>query len=493
MLKIYINDGMDSGSEYLLAPDPEGYLLIGRGMDCHVRISHKSVAEYHALIAWSDGRFYLVDQKSGRETLLNGVAVENEWLVDGDSIEIGRGGLRMTVNIEKSPVELMEQETETVPDETRQIIHHAAEHIGLYDPAHDSGRPQRSIGMGLMLTFFAVLGLMLLGLMGLNLGVYFAFVSSLVAFFPSLFYLGIFLWLDRYDPEPPQTLAFAFGWGATISVLFSAVLNDLGTGTIGDLLTGILFAPFVEELLKGFGVLLIAFIFRKDFDSVVDGIIYAGVIALGFATMENVDYYGRSLARGGFGGLMGTFIVRGIMAPFSHVLFTSMTGIGVGIARESHHAGLKAIAPVAGLSGAIILHAVWNGLASLDRNYFFAGYFFLEIPLFLFFLWVIIRVVRREGRILHQTLSGEVDRGLITQQQLEMTVSIFARTNWLSAALGNSRLFSARRRFLRAVAKLGLCLWHRDRAQVASKDTGSLQMIDKLRAEIFMLRDQIEI
>ncbi|MBK8313597.1 MAG: PrsW family intramembrane metalloprotease [Acidobacteria bacterium] len=41
-----------------------------------------------------------------------------------------------------------------------------------------------------------------------------------------------------------------------------------------------------------------AILFRRDFDSVVDGIVYAGVVALGFAAMENVEYYGRSFADG---------------------------------------------------------------------------------------------------------------------------------------------------------------------------------------------------
>ncbi|QQS48393.1 MAG: PrsW family intramembrane metalloprotease [Acidobacteriota bacterium] len=489
MLRVYINDGIDCGSEYLLSPDPENYLMIGCGEGCHIRIPRSSVADHHALIAWSGGRYYVVDQHSGRETLLNGRVVDTEWLEDGDSLEIGRGGPRLTVSLDGSAGSI---EPETAPVETRQIINYAAEHIGLYDPEHDSGRPPRSLGMSILLTFYALLGLMLLGLMGLNLGISIAFVSSLAAFLPALFYLGIFLWLDRFDPEPPRTLAFAFGWGATISVLFSGFLNDLGTGAIGDLLTGIFLAPFVEELLKGFGVFLIAFLFRKDFDSVVDGIIYAGVVALGFAAMENVDYYGRSFARGGIDGLKLTFMVRGLMAPFSHVLFTSMTGIGAGIARESHHAGIKFWAPLIGLGGAMINHGMWNAMASFDRKYFIAGYIFFEVPLFICFLLVIVWVVRREGRILAQTLAAEVDRGLITERQLAITISIFSRTIWLSSALGHPGLLKARRRFLRSVAKLGLCLWHRDRAAVARKDTGSLEMIERLRAEIFMLRGKVD-
>src|SRR5205823_13992716 len=48
----------------------------------------------------------------------------------------------------------------------------------------------------------------------------------------------------------------------------------------------------IEEGSKGLGVLLAYLIFRKYFDDILDGIVYAGVVALGFATVENVLYYG---------------------------------------------------------------------------------------------------------------------------------------------------------------------------------------------------------
>ena len=51
-------------------------------------------------------------------------------------------------------------------------------------------------------------------------------------------------------------------------------------------------APVIEEGSKGLGVLAALLFFRKYFDDILDGIIFAGVITLGFATVENVLYYG---------------------------------------------------------------------------------------------------------------------------------------------------------------------------------------------------------
>ena len=374
---------------------------------------------------------------------------------------------------------------------TREILKQTSQQIGLYHPGLDSGEGPKSTATGCLLVFLSVIGLAVVGLTLLDLGVGVALLSSLVAFIPVSIYLSAFLWLDRFDPEPPGTLAFAFLWGASISVLVSAILNDFFGLAWGDRLTGIVSAPIVEEACKGMGVLMVALLFRRDFDSIVDGIVYAGVVALGFATIENIGYYGKSFATAGAGGLLGTFIVRGVLAPFSHVLFGAMTGVGIGIARESHEPKVKFAAPMLGYAGAMLLHALWNLLASFDSSLFFMGYFFLEVPLFLAFVGAIAYLVRREGRILRQTLAREVERGLISAHQLDIAVSVFRRTSWLLGALGDGRRFRARRQFLRAVAKLGLCRWHQARAIEADRTTDSLPLIGRLQAEVYYLQGEI--
>ena len=34
-----------------------------------------------------------------------------------------------------------------------------------------------------------------------------------------------YLWLDRWEPEPPRLLVFAFLWGASVAVILSLVLE----------------------------------------------------------------------------------------------------------------------------------------------------------------------------------------------------------------------------------------------------------------------------
>ena len=58
------------------------------------------------------------------------------------------------------------------------------------------------------------------------------------------------------------------------------------------------------------------------------------MVGLGFAMTENILYYGRAVERRPE-DLKVVFILRGMASPFSHPLFTSMTGIGLGWARQS--------------------------------------------------------------------------------------------------------------------------------------------------------------
>ncbi len=501
MLRLLIQNGTNSGAQLQLE---QGWLLLGRGEESALRFIEPSVSTRHAIISTERDEFFVLDQNSRNGTFLNGERVQTAQLKHGDVIELGPFGPRLHVTIgsrEPSFAAISDAETSPQfidtarlrsPQTAQWTIREAAQTIGLYNPDHDSGdRPPSASIAGLAL-FCGVLGVILLALTFLNFGLRVSIIAGVTAFVPAAIYLGMFLWLDRFDPEPVRNLAFAFAWGAVVAIFVSGLVNELFKLTFdSELWTGIISAPLIEEVSKGAGVVLIALLFRRDFDSVVDGIIYAGVVALGFATMENVGYYGDSLVKEGASGLIGTFIVRGLFAPFSHVLFTAMTGIGVGVARETHQPLLKLIAPLAGYCAAMFLHSLWNTLASFSAGVFWMGYLLLELPLFLGMVCLIAVLVRREGRILKQTLATEVEQGLLSREQLETAISVFRRSRWVLAAFGNRQLFDARRQFLRAVAKLGMCQWHGSRALAASSKTGSFSLIPKLRAEVFRLRGEI--
>ena len=97
-------------------------------------------------------------------------------------------------------------------------------------------------------------------------------------------------------------------------------------------------APVTEEVTKGAFLVLLLWWRRHELDGVLDGIVYAGMVGIGFAFTENILYLAAAydgtdgLGPGGTVALTGTFIVRCLLSPFAHPLFTVFTGIGVGLA-----------------------------------------------------------------------------------------------------------------------------------------------------------------
>jgi RsiW-degrading membrane proteinase PrsW (M82 family)/pSer/pThr/pTyr-binding forkhead associated (FHA) protein len=328
-------------------------------------------------------------------------------------------------------------------------------------------------------------------LMFASVGIESAVMATVVAFIPAMFYLLPLVWLDRYDPEPAWLLALAFAWGALVAVIVSFVINTVLGSIFGPAFGAVISAPVFEEGSKGLGLVVLLVFFRKYFDDILDGIVFAGVIALGFATVENVLYYGRGILEGGSSGLLILFIFRGIFSPFAHVTFTAMTGIGCGIARESHNMVVRLLLPVMGYGCAVLLHAIWNGMAVIGGfQGFVLGYLFLEIPFFLIFVGFSFYVMYRQNKILKEMLAIDVARGLIPQEHLKKATSAFSSTGWLISGLFSGN-FRARSAYLRSIGKLGLSYWHMQRATAAQGHTASFQQNPILRQEVLRWRDQV--
>jgi RsiW-degrading membrane proteinase PrsW (M82 family) len=124
-------------------------------------------------------------------------------------------------------------------------------------------------------------------------------LSIVLGFVPLLFFAQFIYWLDRYEKEPLKLLIFVFFWGLVVAACGSYLINTIfGMGIFlftnseqtTQLMTGLLIAPIVEEILKGIAVLIVLLLFKPEFDSVLDGVVYAAIVALGFAAVEN-SYY----------------------------------------------------------------------------------------------------------------------------------------------------------------------------------------------------------
>ena len=251
-------------------------------------------------------------------------------------------------------------------------------------------------------------------------------IGMCLAVLPVPLVLAAFYWLDRVEPKPLRNLLFCFGWGSCAATLVAIFANTWATDLLvshqisgGQTLGASLVAPLVEESAKGSAILLLFLFRRKDFSGIVDGVVYAGFTATGFAFTENILYLGRSVLDGRSEGLglevtVVTFIMREVMSPFAHPLFTSMTGVGFGIAAMTRKRWLKVLAPIGGWMVAMFMHGTWNGSSALGSLGFIGVYFLFMVPVFGLMVWLAIWSRRSELRTVGRQLPVYASAGWIS-------------------------------------------------------------------------------
>ena len=271
-------------------------------------------------------------------------------------------------------------------------------------------------------------------------------VSLALAAIPVPFLVAAYLWLDRYEPEPIRFIVAALLWGAVVSTSF-AVLVQFVLDRTADLDRSALLAVVAlvtEEFAKGLLVVLVL-VRRRRQAGLLDGIIYAGLVGVGFAFTENVLYlsnaYGGSLLPDFSGPAAATtvFALRGLVSPFAHPLFTTAIGIGVAVAVITRRRWLRVAAPLIGFVGAVGLHAAWNGSTLLWKGLGFPlVYVGFMVPLFGLAVYVSLRALRGEARVVRAALADGARLGWLHP----------AEVHWL-VRFGDR---SAARRYVRKVA-----------------------------------------
>ena len=98
-------------------------------------------------------------------------------------------------------------------------------------------------------------------------------------------------------------------------------------------------------------------------------------------------------------------VLRGVLSPFAHPLFTSMTGIGCGLAATSRSPAARVLFVLVGYLAAVTLHALWNGSATLGDGQAFLGvYLYVMVPLLLGMFLLVGWQRRREQRTVRAEL-----------------------------------------------------------------------------------------
>jgi RsiW-degrading membrane proteinase PrsW (M82 family) len=312
---------------------------------------------------------------------------------------------------------------------------------------HRARKKRRGVLAGVLaLVLLGACGLVVLGTIVFQVGTTGVVVGTLGALLPVGPVVAAFLWLDRWEPEPPRLLLVAFLWGACFATLAALMVNssaELATSTVlGDdsatTFSAVFIAPWVEEGVKGAFLFGLVVFRRREFDGVLDGVVYAGMIGAGFAFTENILYLGQAFATGMTSGqgdeVLAVLIMRGIFSPFAHPLFTSMVGIGLGIAANARSLAVRLLTPLLGYLTAVFLHALWNASASFANGAeLIPVYLMIMLPMFVFVLLLVLYQRRREQRIIAAELPGFAAAGWIAPSEVRLLESLAGRRGWLLA------------------------------------------------------------
>lgn len=183
-------------------------------------------------------------------------------------------------------------------------------------------------------------------------------MTLLITAIAPVFLVIIYIYIkDKFEKESKKLLFYTFLFGAILSVLISTFLYVLYDSFLPkadefSVLDQFIRAFFVVALIEEFSKYIIVRYYnqpKKDFNEPFDGIMYAVMVSMGFAAVENIFYV--------FEGGVGVAILRALTAIPAHATFGIIMGYFMGIAKFSNH---KRKWNLIGLSLAILAHGMYD-------------------------------------------------------------------------------------------------------------------------------------
>jgi protease PrsW len=179
-------------------------------------------------------------------------------------------------------------------------------------------------------------------------------------------------------------------FGGILSLIFSLILfrvsDSLGLSWLGASVAGL-----VEE--PGKLIALIIVINIPKYRYILNGLLFGAAIGTGFAAFESAGYALRILlASGSTNAMLDIILLRGVLSPFSHIVWTGMSAAMLWKIKGSNEFNIEIIKDKRFLrvfGAAVLLHALWNSPIELPFN---AKYIILG-----FIAWVIILGFIQDG------------------------------------------------------------------------------------------------
>ncbi|HLY48400.1 MAG TPA: PrsW family intramembrane metalloprotease [Solirubrobacteraceae bacterium] len=308
-----------------------------------------------------------------------------------------------------------------------------------------------------------------------------ALTSGIIAFgLLAIAYLWYIHYEDRYTTVPRKLAAVGFLWGFVVATGAFALLGNDAVMSLYSKLFGASFsfdwgaalaAPVDEELAKGAGVLLLLVLAPRLIRSPFDGLIVGALIGLGFQISEDISYawIGAANAFGDISATWQTIVARTLASVPSHWMYTGVFSAGliwfIGRpdvpARKRLGLGLMATA--------MLMHGLWDASAAIaGDNVISIVPGLVALVLISVFVWVYDNSVGVEREWMRELMAPEVERGVVTPEELEALAG--TRTRFKNYIRAQRRPRTAER-VLEAELALARQIAREDGAETAAVET----------------------
>ncbi len=319
-------------------------------------------------------------------------------------------------------------------------------------------------------------------------------LSSLAAVLPMLLFLWIVWWMDRYDREPLWLLAIVFLWGAVGGIVLAVIGSFallapvlLVAPGLADVTSTVIIAPLIEEPAKA--VILLAVLWNRHFDNMTDGFVYGAAAGLGFGMTENFLYFAGEAISGDPFGWVATVVIRTLYSAVMHASATAIVGAALGFARFRGCLALVG-GGLGGLVMAMGVHALWNGMLTLDAVAGFGGALvgmnLLLFPLIFLFLFGVFHLCLLEEKVtIRRELASEAEDGVLSKEHARILSSYCARNRraWVPAGVDHHAYVYAATELAMRKKQARLTHWSRERAYYQAE-------VERLRDEVRRMLDR---
>lgn len=207
----------------------------------------------------------------------------------------------------------------------------------------------------------------------------------------------------RFHESTVKSMVLCVLWGAIGACILSAIGEVILLKIVHISFRIVIkyWAPVIEEILKGIFVVIL--LKKIRYRSISNGILYGGLIGIGFAYIENTIFI-----------LAGTALEYRLLTGMLHIIGTGLFGaiLAYGLIYQPSKSAIWALF---GISGAIILHMSVNATAyPIPTFRLFTAIILLQM---LSFIGLVAALQSKEQRILESNLENEFKKNIISQKE----------------------------------------------------------------------------